>query len=53
MIGSLPLTASKIRRGDARKATLYLALRPLNPEGVAVVDTIQARMISRTRPNFG
>lgn len=31
-------------RGDARKATLYLSLRPFNPEGVAVVDKIEARL---------
>ncbi len=30
-------------RGEARTATLYLALRPFNPEGVAVVDNIELR----------
>ncbi len=30
-------------RGDARTATLFLALRPFNPEGAAVVDKIEWR----------
>ncbi len=30
-------------RSDARRATLYLALRPFNPEGVAVIDKIEWR----------
>jgi hypothetical protein len=32
-------------RGDARTATLVLALRPLNPEGAAVVDKIEFRSV--------
>ncbi len=30
-------------RGDPREATLYLSLRPLNPEGAAIVDRIEMR----------
>src|SRR5581483_1800586 len=30
-------------RGEARNATLYIALRPFNPEGVAIVDQIEWR----------
>lgn len=30
-------------RGDPRAATLYLALRPFNPEGAAIVDEIKLR----------
>ncbi len=30
-------------RGETRRATLYLAPRPLNPEGAAVVDAIEWR----------
>lgn len=30
-------------RGEARHATLYIALRPFNPEGIAIVDHIELR----------
>lgn len=32
-------------RGDARQATLYLALRPFNPEGAALVDHLAWRAV--------
>ncbi|TAH51700.1 MAG: hypothetical protein EYC68_10075 [Chloroflexota bacterium] len=30
-------------RGDAQSANLFLALRPFNPEGVAVIDNVELR----------
>jgi len=34
-------------RGDARRATLYLSLRPFNPEGAALVDHLEWRAAPR------